>query len=622
MPLSSLRRAWPALATLIAIAATASPGVHASGPDPAELIVPGQVIDVAQNAPLARYNRYLSGGAHTHAAWNGGWQIPMALAAWTGDANADAKLLSQIDYNLQGANSISANGGYPAQHELYVTGMYSVLRQSDRFWNDVLTADHRQKIDLVMKAAVIGSAYTTADATYASGHQHTTLDGDTNLHRGWNPNFREGMFGNLIQGMVYFGGADAVNDILSNYNHNDFVSQLNAAGLSNTLETFTWAADNPGSGAPDASKIEDHVRNYRFQGQPLMSPFELYEYLTLNTYNRNVSPGLNNGAGQVGSNGVRGGMIASGAANLPNVGELGMLTEFQAVDAGGPRSHIGYAYDGFRPNLSNHLAVLIGGYWQDGDAADEMLRRMDIGITDLIYKLEHGYYNYAHGRGTSSVFDINRDHWDWSFRTTIPLWAQVLRPYHFGEAPPPLPEPEPAPPATGPVTSTAGWQSFGLEGQHRELIIITFDATPHAENMDGLLGLSRGEATAWPHLAAIVRFNVAGYIDARYAGAYTSDVDIPYTADETFHVRMVVDPSTQSYSVWITPEGGEEILLAEQYAFRSEQASTDMLDHWALWHSSGSLTIDNFVVIPEPTTVALLAAGIGVMLMRRRRSTT
>ena len=110
-----------------------------------------------------------------------------------------------------------------------------------------------------------------------------------------------------------------------------------------------------------------------------------------------------------------------------------MLTEFDSVDAGGPRSGIGYSYDGFRPNLTNHASILIGGYWLAGPGGDALLARLEIGITDLVYKLENGYRNFQHGNGSETVFDINRDHWHWSFLTTIPLWTDVLRAYHFDE---------------------------------------------------------------------------------------------------------------------------------------------------------------------------------------------
>ena len=54
--------------------------------------------------------------------------------------------------------------------------------------------------------------------------------------------------------------------------------------------------------------------------------------------------------------------------------------------------------------------------------------------------------------------------------------------------------------------------------------------------MDGLVGLSNGAAAAWTDLAAIVRFNAAGTIDARNGGAYAAAVAIPYTAGTTYHI--------------------------------------------------------------------------------------
>jgi hypothetical protein len=394
------------------------------------LAPPQHVVETGNEAPLIRYGRTMRGGAHTNGAWSGGWQVTHALACWAGDRSADEKMLEQIRYVLRGENIISANGGYPTQHERHMTASFAILRHADRFWQEQLTEQERHKIDLVMKASLIASAYTTADASYADGARGTALDGDTNMHRNWNPNFREGMFGGLIAAMVYFGGPDAASQILNTYDHAAFVEQLEQAGLSNIHETFTWAANHPDSRAPSGEQIEQNIRNYRHEGQPLRDPFSLYAWLTLNTYNRPVSPGLNDGQGQMGSNGVLGGFVVSGQQDLPNRGEVGMLTEFASVDAGGPRSSISYAYDGFRPNLSNHLLVVIGGYWQPGGQADELLRRLETGITDIEYKLEHGYRNFQHGRGSEDVFNITRENWDWSFRTTIPLWREVLQPFH------------------------------------------------------------------------------------------------------------------------------------------------------------------------------------------------
>lgn len=395
---------------------------------PAKLSPPQHVVDVGNEAPLIRYNRYLSGGAHTWGGHSGGWQITHALAVAAGNKSAEAKMLEQIRYSLEGENSISANGGYPAQHEKHVTGVYTILKGTD-FWENALTAAEREKIRLLMKAALIGSAYTTSDASYAGSERVTTLDGDANMHRGWNPNFREGMFGGLIHATVFFGGVEAVEAILDNYDNEAFAAELSAAGLTNTHETFTWAANHPDSPAPDGKTIEANVRNYRYNGSRLKDPMGQLHDLTIHTYGKNVFCGLNDGMGILWQ-GVPTGVIVSGCEDLPNKGRAGMLREFDSGDAGGPRSSITYAYDGFRPNLTNHVVVLSGGYWKADDEARMMLALMDVGITDLEYKLRHGYRNYAKASGSTRVFNLDNENWAWSFKTTLPLWFEVLKPYH------------------------------------------------------------------------------------------------------------------------------------------------------------------------------------------------
>ncbi len=388
--------------------------------------VPAEAVRAAASLPLIRFNRRIKGGAHTDGAWSGGGSIVLALAAWQGNTAADERLLEQIRYSLQGDNGITATGGYPAQHERHVTGMYALVRMTPRIWNQ-LSPQERARIDLLMRAALVASAYTTSDASYAGGRRPHSLDGGTNHHRDWNPNFREGMVGMMPVGVVYFGGGAAAHSVLDNYDHNAFVGQLKAAGLANTYETFNWKAAHPDSDAPSGAAIAAAIRNYRYKGHDLSDPMEFYYALTVHTYGAKVNAGLNGGRG------VRGaGRIASGAEGLPNVGKDGMLLEFASQDAGGSRSSITYAYDGFRPNLTNHVVVLVGGYWRPGPKASECLARMDVGITDLFYKLERGYINYSKGRASSDVFDIRKPHW--SFAVTRSLWRDVVKPYHLRTA--------------------------------------------------------------------------------------------------------------------------------------------------------------------------------------------
>ena len=285
----------------IACAALSATGADNSSPAPAGPATPAgpaspanqtavklnspspEAVAQAKAAGLIRYSRTCKGGAHTTGAWNSTPPIVLAIAAYTGDASADDKLLAQIRYNLVGENGLSANGGYPAQHERQFTGAVAIAKKTPRVWNK-LTPQEQGKIDLMMKAALVASAYTTSDRSYADGRKVTALDGDVNMNRGWNPNYQEGMIGMMIMGPVYFGGGEAAQKLLDSYDHEKFVAELKAAGLSNTWETFNWKAANPSSAAPSGKEIEQMIRQYRYQGISLSDPMAIYHKLTLNTY--------------------------------------------------------------------------------------------------------------------------------------------------------------------------------------------------------------------------------------------------------------------------------------------------------------------------------------------------
>jgi hypothetical protein len=336
-------------------------------------------------------------------------------------------LLQQIRHSLTGGNEICANGGYPAQHERHVTGMLAVVRKTPRIWKQ-LTEAEKTRADLVMKAGLVASAFTTSNNNpyILANTQQFTLDGDANLNRSWNPNYREGMIGGVLVGMVYFGGPAASEAILNTYNHAQFLSALNANGLSNAARTFNWKLANPSSSAPTASMIENGVRNYQFFASKLSDYLGIYTSLVNDTYGKNVNSGLNGGSGVSGS-----GKIYAGAATLPNPGALGMLKEFDSADGGGLRSSLGYAYDGFRPHQTNQLVLIVGGYWPNGTStASSAVARMGIGNADLWYKISKSYIEYYSGQGrgvVGSAFVNER-----GFPYVRSIWEDVLQPYHTG----------------------------------------------------------------------------------------------------------------------------------------------------------------------------------------------
>ena len=412
-------------------------------PEPAESVTPSPPVgdsirfgapdpEVVRAAvefqPLVRYHPDLPGGAYTNAGNTGGHTYVLAFAARAGDTSVDAKLLEQIRYILTGGNDIAANGGYPSQHELQVTGMLSVVKRIPRIW-DQLSAEEKARADATMQASLIGNAFTTSDQNpyLLAGGQEYTLDGDGNVGRDRNPNYREGMAGSVLVAAAYFG-VDRARELLADYDHEAFVAELAARGLANAHTTFTWRATHPDSPAPTGEQIEQAVRDWTLRGVGLDDPMRIYADLTAHTYGlldgTVIECGYDGGRGVPAPDAPGGvaGVIDSGCDGLPNAGRPGLLLEFDAFDAGGVRSSATYAYGGFKPNLFTRLALMDAGIWEPDAELREILDAAALGVADLWYKLEHGYREYSSGR---YHFVLRIDDPDFGFRFLRSLWEDV-----------------------------------------------------------------------------------------------------------------------------------------------------------------------------------------------------
>jgi hypothetical protein len=176
----------------------------------------------------------------------------------------------------------------------------------------------------------------------------------------------------------------------------------------------------------------------------------------------------------------------------------------------------------------------------------------------------------------------------------------------------PTPTPTPVSPTPSPIpecsiaASGSSWINKNFTAQTGSFTL-TFDATPSTSPANMHVGLSNGAQTAYTGFAVIVRFNSSGNIDARNGGAYQAVSSIPYTANTSYTFRFIVNLSTRRYSVYVTPAGGSERVVGENFAFRTEQANVSQLNNYGLYveGSTGSLQVCNFqiegTVPPTPT---------------------
>jgi hypothetical protein len=114
--------------------------------------------------------------------------------------------------------------------------------------------------------------------------------------------------------------------------------------------------------------------------------------------------------------------------------------------------------------------------------------------------------------------------------------------------------------------------------------------------MDSVMALSSGPQTTIGGLACLARFNPDGNIDARNGVIYAAASVIPYAANVKYSFRFVVEIPSHTYSVFVTPAGGVEQTVGENFAFRTEQNAVTNLNNWAVTVVSptGTNTVCNF----------------------------
>lgn len=145
-----------------------------------------------------------------------------------------------------------------------------------------------------------------------------------------------------------------------------------------------------------------------------------------------------------------------------------------------------------------------------------------------------------------------------------------------------------------------------------------FDVTPMNAGEDALISLTSGAQTFWNSLAATIRFNVNNTIDVLNGGTYSAGVAVPYTPNSTYRMRVVVNVSGHTYSVYVTPPNAAERLLAANYAFRTGQQSITSANNLNLASGIGALKVCNLSITgggntgdAQPPTVAMTAPTAG-----------
>ncbi len=110
-------------------------------------------------------------------------------------------------------------------------------------------------------------------------------------------------------------------------------------------------------------------------------------------------------------------------------------------------------------------------------------------------------------------------------------------------------------------------QSFKIDDQTGQFTV-RFSAVPNADNMNAALGLGPVELTSWGDFNCIIAFAEDGTLSMRNGDAYEADVTVNYEARKRYFFQVEVDVPAKTYTVRLTPPGEEEIVIAQDYAFR------------------------------------------------------
>jgi len=151
-------------------------------------------------------------------------------------------------------------------------------------------------------------------------------------------------------------------------------------------------------------------------------------------------------------------------------------------------------------------------------------------------------------------------------------------------------------------SSSATWQSLPLSSPQSGSFTLTWIATPMVTQIDSITGLAAGEADTYSDLACIVRFNKEGTIDARNGSTYSAVNSLSYSAGIQYLIAVSIDIGSKTYDVMVTPAGGVPALIADDFAFRTEQASASQIGYLVLYASSGFHTVNDIVLSGGSTT--------------------
>ena len=371
-------------------------------------------------------------------AWEVGGTLAMFYLAYAAYTNPNARssrgvlasdrALLHIRNIISGGTEFRFDSG-PLAATALLPNAIVMLRHTPVIW-DQLTEDEISRIDLLMEAGAIIANWGFNDAN----NYFTGFGMEGNFNKMWNPNFRAKAMIAIVAAVMYFGSAEAVNDILVNFDYDDFFRRLEEANFTNIINRWSpmdrnimmrggpiqqqvhLAPAGAGGGTGRGVRVP-----FVWTGLPL-SDVEgiVYRFITAQegpgmpagTYSRIVQDGWTRGNTST---------YTLGDASSPFVGEMGAFFEFYSNDASGMRSDAAYGYASMQvvvPFIIN-LNLFYDGWDGSTPRQQSAHRHVYVGNEDLLFKLHYGFMSWSHAnarldyghRSLGNGFLIVKDMW-------------------------------------------------------------------------------------------------------------------------------------------------------------------------------------------------------------------
>ena len=126
----------------------------------------------------------------------------------------------------------------------------------------------------------------------------------------------------------------------------------------------------------------------------------------------------------------------------------------------------------------------------------------------------------------------------------------------------------------------SGAQSTALASPRDTGFSATFRATPSRSPMDATIGFASRNPAGQSVLGDMVRFSPSGAIQVQRWRYFLRLHRVPYSAGETYLFRVVENLPAATYTVFVTPPGGTELLLGANLQVPPRQRGSASLTGW------------------------------------------